>query len=61
VGAYEDVGGRHGFLLDHGIYTTVDVPGSTLTEARGINDSGQIVGDCSDAGGNHGFLATPVP
>ena len=33
------------------MFTTFDVPGSTRTEARGINASGQIVGDYFDAGG----------
>jgi hypothetical protein len=42
-------------------FTTLDVPGSTYTQAHGINASGQIVGYYDDAGGRHGFLATPVP
>src|SRR5262249_61539682 len=46
----------HGFLLDNGSYTPLDVPGASFTEARGINDSGQIVesycnGDCFVAAG----------
>jgi probable HAF family extracellular repeat protein len=54
------VGGN--LLFDHGNYTTLDVPGSTWTEANGINNLGQIVGYYRDAnGGAHGFLATPVP
>src|SRR5262245_66222622 len=36
--------------------TTIDVPGSRSTTARGINDAGQIVGDFQDATGSHGFL-----
>ena len=37
-------------------FTAIEVPGATLTQARGINDRGQIVGR-SDAGGiRHGFL-----
>jgi uncharacterized membrane protein len=53
-------------LLNQGSYTTLDVPGATFTVARGINDSGQIVGVYGDdpadiyyddAGpGYHGFL-----
>src|SRR5262249_9519482 len=54
-------GNRHSFVLDHGSYTPLDVPGSYDTSARGINDEGQIVGTYGDAGGTHGFLATPVP
>ena len=42
-------------------FTTLDVPDSTATYATGINASGQIVGYYYDAGGTHGFLATPVP
>jgi hypothetical protein len=41
-------------------FTTLDVPGSSATYAQGTNDVGQIVGDY-DAGGRHGFLATPPP
>lgn len=37
-----------------------DIPGSTFTDARGINNTGQIVGLIEDATGYHGFLATPV-
>jgi probable HAF family extracellular repeat protein len=58
VGAYYDAGGTHGFLLDQGSYTTLDVPGSSsrFTVANGINDSGQIVGYYQDAHPGHGFL-----
>jgi probable HAF family extracellular repeat protein len=43
-------------------YTTLDVPGSALTQANGINDAGQIVGYYEDASGReHGFLAVPEP
>ena len=63
VGSYGDAAGKyHGFLLDQGSYTTLDVPGSSATYAQGINDSGQIVGYYDDASGaRHGFLATPTP
>ncbi len=38
-------------------YTTIDVPGATLTSASRINNRGQIVGGYVDADGNgHGFL-----
>jgi probable HAF family extracellular repeat protein len=58
VGSYRDVGGiDHGFLLDNGSYTTLDVPGSISTYPSGINDSGQIVGYYNDAAVNpHGFV-----
>jgi hypothetical protein len=42
-------------------FTTLDVPGSIDTSANGINASGQIMGVYTDAAGQHGFLATPVP
>ena len=43
-GLYEDSSFRfHGFLLNEGIYTTIDVPGATYTVAYGINAAGQIV------------------
>jgi uncharacterized membrane protein len=37
-------------------FTTLDVPGATVTLAYGINDRGQIVGEFSDDGENPGFL-----
>jgi probable HAF family extracellular repeat protein len=46
----------HGFLLDQGSYTALDVPGASDTRAFGINASGQIVGAYTDASGDHGFL-----
>jgi probable HAF family extracellular repeat protein len=39
-------------------FTTLNVPGSTLTEAYGINTAGQIVGNFVDTTGEHGFLYT---
>jgi probable HAF family extracellular repeat protein len=57
VGYYAGPTGNHGFLLDHGNLTTLDVPGSTSTEAWGINALSQIVGNYMDSAGNiHGFL-----
>jgi uncharacterized membrane protein len=39
------------------VYTTLDVPGSSLTSANGINNAGQIVGAYQVPGdGYHGFL-----
>jgi hypothetical protein len=35
----------------------ISVPGSTLAEALGIYDSGDIVGYYTDGSGTHGFLA----
>jgi probable HAF family extracellular repeat protein len=56
VGYYGAGTRTHGFLLDNGNYTTLDVPGSSSTWATGINASGQIVGSYSDGTGSHGFL-----
>jgi hypothetical protein len=64
VGLYSGAAGQHGFLLDNGSYTTLDVPSATNTyAATGINASGQIVGSYFDLTkyGNHGFVATPTP
>jgi hypothetical protein len=42
------------------VYATVNPPGSTSTQIRGINNAGQLSGFYEDAGGlTHGFLATP--
>jgi uncharacterized membrane protein len=39
------------------VFTTIDVPGATLTNAQGINHQGDIVGTYVDvAGQQHGFL-----
>src|SRR5262245_49887943 len=64
IGLYTDAtGATHGFRLDKGRVTTIDVPGATLTVASKINDRGQIVGYYSDVestlrvgGPLHGFL-----
>jgi uncharacterized membrane protein len=58
VGAYVDAElATHGFLLDRGVFTTIDPPGASFTEAAGINGRGQIVGPYLDPDGTaHGFL-----
>jgi probable HAF family extracellular repeat protein len=50
VGNFVDNTGLHGFLYSHGKYTTINAPGSTVTELAGINNLGQILG-ASNAGG----------
>jgi probable HAF family extracellular repeat protein len=47
----------HGFLDDHGAFTTLDYPGAVATGAAAINDAGAIVGTY-DIGltGPHSFL-----
>jgi uncharacterized membrane protein len=44
VGNFVNGAGRHGFILSKGVWTQLDVPGSVLTVAQGISDSGVIVG-----------------
>ena len=57
-GWYDDVDGRqHAFLLWHGRFSTIDVPGSAFTRGNGLNDRGDIVGFYEDAHGvEHGFV-----
>jgi probable HAF family extracellular repeat protein len=46
VGFYTDNTGEHGFLYSNGTYTTLDDPlGVGTTDALGINNEGQIVGN----------------
>lgn len=52
---------RHGFLLGRGNFITIDGPGATWTEARGINASGEVVGFYFDGVASHGFIAHSVP
>ena len=47
--------GTHGFLLQDGIYTRIDVPGGTSTIARGISEQGAIVGHYNVGSVTHGF------
>ena len=43
VGQYADAQGLHAYLLDDGVYTTIDPPAGPGTTATDINDRGQIV------------------
>ena len=56
-------GGVSSFLLNGGSFTPIDVPGSSGTNAFGINNAGQIVGSFTDVitVRGLGFLATPQP
>src|ERR1041385_1959145 len=38
------------------VFFTFDPPGSVTTTVQGINNSGQLVGNFSDAAGSHAFL-----
>jgi probable HAF family extracellular repeat protein len=62
AGYYFNDDGEHGFLFDHGQYTTLDDPLATGgTFAFGINDAGDIVGYYQVGAGTYGFIATPIP
>lgn len=59
VGSWTDSGGiTHGFTLTkHGVATSFDPPGSTLTTPNFISPQETIVGGYNDAGGvSHGFV-----
>jgi probable HAF family extracellular repeat protein len=43
VGQYADAQGLHAYLLDDGVYRTIDPPAGPGTTAADINDRGQIV------------------
>lgn len=46
-----------GFLLSGGTFSLIDVSGAQFTQAIGINDAGEIVGNYRDAGGvGHGYV-----
>ncbi|HTV65463.1 MAG TPA: hypothetical protein VMD98_07665 [Bryocella sp.] len=48
---------NHGWLLQGGTFTQLDVPDSTFTQALGLNNNGQVVGAWIDGGGlTHGFV-----
>jgi len=49
----------HGFVLQHGTYTVLNVPGADDTQITDANESGQFVGCYKDKTGVHGFIATP--
>jgi probable HAF family extracellular repeat protein len=47
----------HGFLDNHGVFSSIDVAGSNGTQALGINNSGEIVGlSFTSMGGTNAFL-----
>jgi len=49
--------GDNGFILRGGALTLLDFPGSTFTQALGVNNQGVVVGTYNDnAGTAHGFL-----
>ena len=53
----------HGFLLSGSTFASIDFPGAASSEALGINNRGDVVGDYSLVGatpccgvGTHGFV-----
>ncbi|MGA3091083.1 MAG: hypothetical protein ABSD75_20945 [Terriglobales bacterium] len=59
IGTYTYFGGVHGFILqgNASCFDIVDPLGSSYTDARGVNDSGEIVGFYIDSANNaQGFL-----
>jgi uncharacterized membrane protein len=48
--------GATGRRSDVFVFTSIDVPGATFTNAQGINPQGDIVGFYGNARGTHGFL-----
>jgi hypothetical protein len=50
---------RRGFATSCGTFSNVDFPGATRTQAYGVNDTGDIVGDYFDAANvEQGFVST---
>lgn len=57
---FTSVGCLHAFLLNAGLYTTIDYPASVETLAFGVGNSSQVVGGYEDSNGKlHGYLRTP--
>jgi len=58
VGDFDDADGNtHGFVLNLGQYTVIDVPGASVTIINGINANGEFVGTyVVDGGFPHAFL-----
>lgn len=58
IGSYTDTGGvTHGFVLQKGVFTSFDPPGSTSTSPNMISPQGVIVGSYLDSSGaSHGFI-----
>jgi uncharacterized membrane protein len=62
VGYWQNTSGpstsEGGFIYKNGVYTVINVPGSTSTQLRAINDLGQILGVYTDTNNNtaHFFI-----
>jgi hypothetical protein len=59
VGRWDNSTGTHGFILQNGIYTNYNVPGSTVTGLWFINNNGQFGGDYETPDGvTHGLIVS---
>ena len=60
AGLYTDMNNRgRGYVIEKGVFTPFDVPGSKSTAAWDMNPSGEIVGVFTDQSNKiHGFLRT---
>ena len=47
---------NHGFVLQNGELTRIDIPGARVTNVLGINAHGDVAGGYTDAVRNHAFL-----
>jgi hypothetical protein len=57
----DGTGTQHGFVGSAASYDVFDVAGGTLTALEGINNTGWLAGQYTDANGaTHAFLAQPV-
>ena len=55
--SFDNDTGTPGFVRNScGEFTIIDIPGAAITEAHGINDMGQIVGDFGGNGQFRSFL-----
>jgi len=56
TGFYNDAAGQHGFVLTGARFSTLDFPGSQVTDPYKISDAGIVVGTFLDSSGRvHGF------
>jgi len=69
AGEFDDASGKtHGFVLNQGVFTTIDAPGAVTIFINGINAPGQLAGTYIVVGGtfhaffeNNGFFTTLDP
>jgi len=61
IGLFNDMVGRHGYVVDHGSFQPYDVQSPTikLSAIWDQNPRGQFVGTYVDATGRHGFVQNP--